>query len=81
MPPLQRTEQDNSPHDHSLLTIEPIRSSEAEDAGVIPIPPNTCVGTMGCHDGTVPNTPVFDIDTPGINDALQSIYESRYGTE
>ncbi|MBI4559505.1 MAG: hypothetical protein HY706_18105 [Candidatus Hydrogenedentes bacterium] len=79
LPPLQREDQADGPHDHTLLTIPPIRSNEAAAAGVTPIPPNSCSGITGCHDGTVPEAPVFDVDNLALNEILQSIYDARYG--
>jgi hypothetical protein len=80
MPPLQRLEQADGSHDHSLLTLPPITSNEAADAGADPVPPNSCSGITGCHDGTVPEAPVFNVDILGMNEALQAIFESWYGS-
>ena len=79
MPPLRREDQAEGPHLHTFEPIPPITSNEAMDAGVIPAPPNSCSGIMGCHDGAVRTAPVFDVDNPNDNIILQIIYDQRYG--
>ncbi|MCX5770039.1 MAG: hypothetical protein NTZ09_07180 [Candidatus Hydrogenedentes bacterium] len=81
MPPLRRQDQADGPHSHTFEPIRPIRSNEAMDAGVFPAPPNSCAGIMGCHDGTVPTAPVFNVDNPQDNIILQTIFDERYGEE
>lgn len=81
MPPLVRTDQAEGPHLHSMEPIPPIQSNIAMDEGVFPAPPNSCSGIMGCHDGTVPTAPVFNVDNPADNELLQIVFESRYGEE
>jgi len=78
LPPLRRTEQEAGPHDHTLFTLPPITSNEAADAGVMPVPPNSCAGIAGCHDGTVARAPVFDVDNADMNVTLQAIYDANY---
>ena len=80
MPPLQRADQQDGPHGHNLFPLQPISSNEAAEAGVDPVPPNSCSGITGCHDGTVETAPQFDVDNPKHNALLQLIYEARYGT-
>jgi predicted CXXCH cytochrome family protein len=80
MPPLGRVDQARGPHSHSLWPIPPIASNEAAAAGVTPVPPNSCSGAAGCHDGSVATAPVFDVDNPDDNAVLQLLYDSRHGT-
>ncbi len=75
MPPLDAILQADGPHDHTLATIPPIRSNEAAQAGAVPTPPNSCSGIAGCHDGSVPGAPIFDVDNFTFNGILQSLYE------
>jgi predicted CXXCH cytochrome family protein len=76
LPPLERFNQDDGPHDHTLFTIPPAFSNEAIALGVSPIPPNSCSGIMGCHDADVPNSGMpFDVEDMDDNDALQALYE------
>jgi hypothetical protein len=75
MPPTVRTNQANGPHSHTFMTIPPIASNEAADNGVSPVPPNSCAGIMGCHDGTVPATPIFNVDNYPQMIGLQSVYD------
>jgi len=79
MPPPERTHQADGPHYHSLVAIPPIASNEADDDGVFPIPPNSCSGTMGCHDGTVITAPVFDVDSREDNEVLQILFDGWFG--
>ena len=81
MPPLQRYEQASGLHGHSLVTLQPITSNEAIEAGIEPTPPNSCAGITGCHDGTILSAPNFYVDNPVSNDIAQFFYENRYGTE
>lgn len=78
LPPLQRLDQDAGPHDHTLFTIPPIASNEAAEAGVTPVPPNSCAGITGCHDGADPTIPVFDVDNPAVNNLLQNAYNTWF---
>ncbi|MFC1736607.1 hypothetical protein ACFL1X_10865, partial [Candidatus Hydrogenedentota bacterium] len=79
LPPLQREDQDEGRHDHKLTGIPPVASKEAADAGVDPVPPNSCAGIVGCHDGAVPG-PVFDVDDLDFNaGTLQGIFEAFFG--
>lgn len=78
MPPLRRTNQDDGPHDHTWATIPPIASALAAEAGVTPVPPNSCAGTAGCHDGTIPTAPLFDVDNPDVMRVIQNLYEAWY---
>ena len=79
MPPMQRLHQADGPHNHSLSPLPPVSSNEAADAGTVPVPPNSCSGITGCHDGSVVTAPVFDVDDPEMNDLLQLIYDTHYG--
>jgi len=81
MPPLVREDQAEGPHLHSMIPIEPIESNIAMEDGIVPTPPNSCSGIMGCHDGTVPTAPVFDVDDPEDNILLQIIFESFFGED
>lgn len=80
MVPLVRVDQSEGPHGHSFRTTPPIASNEAAAAGITPVPPNTCAGITGCHDGTVTTSLVFDVDDEGTNAWLQSMYEVIAGT-
>jgi len=80
MVPLRRDNQASGRHYHDLIPLPPVLSNEAIDAGVTPTPPNSCAGIMGCHDGTVPTAPVFNVDDPADNALLQIIFEARYGS-
>jgi hypothetical protein len=75
MVPGQRANQDQGPHQHSLIPVPPIRSNDTPP----PALPNTCAGITGCHDGSVITAPVFNVDDPNINVLLQTLYDARYG--
>lgn len=75
MPSLVRVDQENGPHDHTLQTIPPIVSALAAESGAPVVPPNSCAGTNGCHDGSTPGEPVFNVDDPGQMRLLQSVYD------
>ncbi len=77
MVPGQREDQDAGLHFHSLKAVQP---KESNLAGITPAPPNSCAGITGCHDGTVPGAPVYDVDIPAINDYLQALFDTRYGS-
>ena len=77
MPPSRRVNQDQGSHDHSFRTLAPITSSQA---GVHPAPPNSCSGITGCHGDAASTAPLFNVDSPADNDALQAIYDDRYGS-
>lgn len=79
LPPLDRVQQGDGPNSHTLQPIPPIESNIAAENGVTPVPPNSCSGIAGCHDGTVPNAPVFNVDNPEHNDLLQILFDIRYG--
>lgn len=76
MPPLVRTNQADGPHAHSMEPIPPAASNAAIEAGITPVPPNSCSGIMGCHDGTVSTAPVFDVENPAHNDLLQLLFNA-----
>ncbi len=78
MPPTERTDQADGPHSHTFMTIPPIASNEAAADGVSPVPPNSCAGIMGCHDGTVPLAPIFDVDNEAQMIGLQTLYETWF---
>jgi hypothetical protein len=80
MPPLVRENQTDGPHSHSFDPIPPIVSANQALEGE-PVLPNSCAGTTGCHDGTVPTAPVFDVDNPGQMTGLQGVFEIWYGTD
>jgi len=69
-----------SPHDHTLQTVPPIVSALAAEAGQT-VPPNSCAGTNGCHDGSASGEPVFDVNNPGLMRGLQALYESWFGDQ
>ncbi len=78
MPPTQRIDQNLGQHRHSLIPLAPITSNDAAQAGVTPVPPNSCSGIVGCHDGPNIYLPHFDVDNPIHNTLLQAIFEYRY---
>jgi predicted CXXCH cytochrome family protein len=76
MVPGQRADQDAGLHFHSMVPVKPVESNLV---GATPAPPNSCSGITGCHDGTVPAAPVYNVDSPADNDQLQIIFDARYG--
>ncbi|HNR35296.1 MAG TPA: cytochrome c3 family protein [Candidatus Hydrogenedentes bacterium] len=78
MPPMRRKSQSTGTHRHTLFPVQPITSNEAADAGAQPVPPNSCAGILGCHDGPNIYIPHFSVDDPWDNLFLQAIYEYRY---
>jgi len=77
MPALTRPDvpgQEDRAHSHSWRPIEPITSADQANNGETVLP-NSCAGTMGCHDGTVPTAPTFDLDDPVQMTGLQGLYE------
>jgi hypothetical protein len=77
MPALDRTYPENGPNEHTLNTVPPIVSALATEGGQL-APPNTCMGAAGCHDGSEPGEPEFDLDNAGHMRVLQIIYETWY---
>jgi predicted CXXCH cytochrome family protein len=77
MVPGQRADQNAGLHFHSMVPVKPIESNLA---GTIPAPPNSCAGITGCHDGTVPTAPKFNVDNPVDNNLLQTVFDARYGS-
>jgi hypothetical protein len=76
MPPWNQTNQDAGPHDHSLWTVAPIVSNQEADAGINPVSPNSCAGTVGCHDANDPASGMaYDVNNPAHNIELQALYE------
>ena len=63
--------------DHTMLTVPPSESVQAVEAGVTPVPPNSCSGAAGCHDPNVPGSGSTHLpaDVP-LNNALQSLYDA-----
>ena len=76
MVPMDRADQEGS-RNHSFMPVAPITSNLAE---ITPVPPNSCAGIIGCHDGTVVTAPTFNVDDPTTNEWLQTLYDSRYGS-
>lgn len=77
MPPLQQAGQPRVPHDHTNFTVPPLASNEAADMGILPVPPNSCAGVMGCHDPDSPGTgSPRDVNNLALNETLQPLYES-----
>jgi predicted CXXCH cytochrome family protein len=77
MPPLAV---DGPTHEHSLETVPPIVSALAAEANQ-PVPPNSCAGHSGCHDGSTRGEPVFDLNNPAQMRILQTIYETWFADE
>lgn len=71
-------EQPDGPHSHTFIPIPPIESAEQAQEGET-VKPNSCAGTVGCHDGTVPTAPVFNLDDPVQMTGLQAIFDLWYG--
>ncbi|MCC6796283.1 MAG: hypothetical protein IT366_14270 [Candidatus Hydrogenedentes bacterium] len=69
--------QEDRAHSHTWMPIPPITSANQANDGDTVLP-NSCAGTMGCHDGTVVQAPVFDIDNPAQMTGLQALYENFY---
>lgn len=76
MVPADRANQDGT-RSHTLWPVPPVESNLA---GTTPAPANSCSGINGCHDGTVPTSPPFDVDDPDTNERLQILYDTRYGS-
>jgi len=70
MPPNTRTNQAQASHGHSLVTIPPSTSAAAT-----PAPLNSCAGIDGCHDGSVANAPVFDVDNATQMQGIQQVVD------
>ncbi|MDX9972202.1 MAG: cytochrome c3 family protein [FCB group bacterium] len=75
MPPLEQG--GDSETDHTLDTVQPIVSALAAEAQQT-VPPNSCAGTDGCHDGSSAGEPVFDVNDPQHMRILQTIYETWF---
>lgn len=75
MVPTDRVNQAET-HDHSLIPVPPVESNLSDK---VPVPPNSCAGIIGCHDGSITTVPFFDVDDPETNDFLQILYDARYG--
>jgi len=80
MPALEQPDPQEGPHEHTLETVPPIVSALAAEAGQ-PVPPNTCAGTNGCHDGSTPTEPVFDVNNPALMRGIQTLYEAWFAEE
>ena len=63
---------------HSFIPIPPQTANDQIAAGQTPTP-TSCAGLIGCHDGTVPDAPIFPLDNTVTNAFLQTIYDARYG--
>ncbi|MBI5094564.1 MAG: hypothetical protein HZB26_19290 [Candidatus Hydrogenedentes bacterium] len=77
LPPVQVAGQPNVTHHHNLVTVPPSASNTAIQAGISPVPPNSCSGIMGCHDVSVPGsgTP-YDVTSVADNTFLQSVHDT-----
>ncbi len=80
LPPLDRFDQAEGPHDHSLHGIAPQTSIDAITNGVMPVPPNSCAGITGCHDGTVATAPMFNVENQAQLAVIQGLFELWFGT-
>ena len=80
LPPLERFNQAIGPHDHTLRGIQPQASIDAINNGVMPTPPNSCAGVVGCHDGTILTAPMFNVDNAVQGVVLQGLFESWFLT-
>lgn len=79
LPPLERFNQEDGAHDHTLRGIAPQVSIDAIANMVSPVPPNSCAGINGCHDGTVPTAPVFNVENEGQLTIVQGLFELWFG--
>jgi hypothetical protein len=79
LPPLERFDQADGPHDHSLRGVAPQVSIDAINNAVSPVPPNSCAGITGCHDGTVPTAPMFNVENAAQGVVLQGLFELWFG--
>lgn len=80
MPPLDRVEQFEGPLSHTFEPIPPSASNDAIADNVTPVPPSSCTGVTGCHDGTNPGAPVFNVDNTADNTVAQEVYDLWFGT-
>lgn len=80
MPALEQQAAEEGPHSHTLEPIPPLVSALAAEAGQ-PVPPNSCAGTNGCHDGSAPGEPVFDVNNPAVMRSIQVLYETWFPEE
>lgn len=79
MVPTARDTQGTGPTNHSFEPVPPSSSRDAIEAGNTPMP-NSCLGAMGCHDGSSVGEPSFSLDSLANNTSLQNIFTSRYGS-
>lgn len=66
--------QEDRLHSHTWMPIPPITSANQANDGETVLP-NSCAGTVGCHDGTVAAAPVFDFENPVQMTGLQALYD------
>lgn len=64
-------------HSHTWEPIPPITSADQANDGNT-VRPNSCAGTLGCHDGTVVTAPVFNYEDPVEMTGLQGLYDFYY---
>jgi hypothetical protein len=76
LPPLERDNQVDGPHDHSLKGISPGVSAQAIINGDPVVPVNSCAGQTGCHDGSVAAAPVFDVEDLALMQLLEGAFNS-----
>ena len=74
MPPQLVNGQPDVPHDHTLFTVPPAVSNQEIAMGQAPSP-NSCAGTMGCHDGSGPGL-FHNLNDTFVNENLQAVYET-----
>ncbi|MBI1320242.1 MAG: hypothetical protein GC168_15050 [Candidatus Hydrogenedens sp.] len=75
MVPLRANNQARSPHDHTFNTVAPSDTAAMIAAGLAPHP-NSCAGTLGCHDAGTPGSgEPFDLNSIADNETLQALYE------
>jgi len=77
LPPVTAFDEGFGPNSHTLHAIPPSVSNAAIDAGIVPVPPNSCSGVTGCHDGLAPGMGVFhDPADRSQNESLQRLFDS-----
>ncbi len=80
MPQLEQMTPRGGARDHTLFTVPPSFTLEAAAAGVVPVPPNSCAGVMGCHDPAVPGSgPPRDVNDLALVESLIPLYERLGG--
>lgn len=76
MPPLEQRAPRGGPLDHTLFTRPPNFTLAAAEAGITPLPPNSCAGVTACHDPDYPDAgPPRDVNDLALMRRLQPFYD------